>query len=136
MVFNLKTHSLQDYEGYVVNNTAIEQLNKINLRTAPLPNKEVLFSNIKEIIVDDFQVGNYSINQFKAIIEFYGDDDYMASFEEAEIYVSADSATEAIQDLKSSIIDIYEILKSEKKLGPIPLKQLKVLENYVVEKRR
>jgi len=69
-------------------------------------------------------------------IENVGDDEFIASFPEAGIEMSGDSATEAIQLLKSHLVALFDIYRTESKLGPEPQKQLKILEGYIGEERR
>jgi hypothetical protein len=63
------------------------------------------------------------------------DDEYTATFSEAELSRSAETAKEAIEWLKSSIVTLYDLLKkrSPEQLGPLPLRQLRVLGKYLVE---
>lgn len=58
--------------------------------------------------------------------------EYLASFSEAEIVTSGDTAEEAIQWLKQTIITLFDLYSQERNaLGPLPKRQLKVLEMYV-----
>jgi hypothetical protein len=60
--------------------------------------------------------------------------EYVARFTEAELSRSGETAREAIDWLKSSIVTLYEMLskKDPKELGPLPKRQLKVLGEYLV----
>jgi hypothetical protein len=60
--------------------------------------------------------------------------EYIACFEEAMLSRSGETAREAIDWLRSSIVTLYDLLKEKdpKKLGPLPSRQLKVLGNYLV----
>ena len=62
------------------------------------------------------------------------DDEYVACFEEAKLARSAETAREAINWLKSSIVTLYDVLRKKdlKTLGPLPTRQLKVLGEYLV----
>ena len=59
------------------------------------------------------------------------DGEYILSFPAAEILTSGDTADEALRWMKDSIITVYETLKLEDSLGPLPKRQLKALESYV-----
>lgn len=59
------------------------------------------------------------------------EDEYIAAFEEAEIYFSGSTPFEAIQELKIEIAEAYELYKAEPHLGARPKKQLAVLEDYI-----
>jgi hypothetical protein len=61
----------------------------------------------------------------------------IAEFREAEISVSEDTASDALQWLKESIADTYITFKKQRhRLGPLPMRQLRVLEEYLVEDQK
>jgi hypothetical protein len=62
-------------------------------------------------------------------------DEYIASFTEAELSRSGESARESIDWLKSSIVSLYDLIKdyAPTKLGPLPARQLRVLGEYLVK---
>jgi hypothetical protein len=62
------------------------------------------------------------------------DDEYIATFAEAELSRSGDTPQEALAWLKSSIVELYELFKGEDQLGPLPQRQLRVLEQYIDKK--
>ncbi len=64
------------------------------------------------------------------------DSGFLASFFDANISASGDTQQEALENLKSLLIDIYDDLVSEppEKLGPEPARQLAVLK-AVLKKR-
>jgi hypothetical protein len=64
------------------------------------------------------------------------DDEYIASFTEAELSRSGESPREAVEWLKSSIVTLYELLakRPRRQLGPLPTRQLLVLGEYLVKK--
>ena len=64
-------------------------------------------------------------------IEYLNNDEYIAVFEEAGISFSASTATEAIQELKIEIIEVYKCYNTENCLGDWPAHQLTVLGNYI-----
>lgn len=61
-------------------------------------------------------------------------EEFIISFTEAELSRSGETAIEAINWLKSSMVELYEIFKNDNKLGPLPQKQLRILEKYIGEK--
>jgi hypothetical protein len=63
------------------------------------------------------------------------DNEYVASFPAAELSRSGDTAQEAVQWLKSSIVSLYEVLSRQRnQLGPRAARQLHTLGDYVVKK--
>lgn len=63
------------------------------------------------------------------------DDEYVAEFPEAEIVTSGETADEALRWLKGTIVDTFELFRTERNiLGPLPRKQLRVLEGYLGKK--
>jgi hypothetical protein len=64
------------------------------------------------------------------------EDDYIASFAEAELSRSGETSKEAVEWLKSSIVTLYDLLKKKapEQMGPLPSRQLRVLGKYLVEK--
>ncbi len=68
-------------------------------------------------------------------IEYLTDGEYVSTFKEADISFSASTATEAIQELKIEIIEVYKFYKSEATLWSWPRHQLAVLEKYIVEEK-
>lgn len=70
-------------------------------------------------------------------IELTGsDDEWLASFVDANIAMSGDSPSDALRAVRSEIEDAYKLYRSEPKLGPELARQLLVLESYIDEKRR
>ena len=62
------------------------------------------------------------------------DDGYEASFFDANIHSSGDTEEEAISNLKSAILDMFDRLSDlagQEKLGPEPTRQLQVLRRHV-----
>jgi hypothetical protein len=61
--------------------------------------------------------------------------EYVVSFPEAELSRSGETPRVALEWLKSSIVDLYELYKKrEDQLGPLPKRQLRALENCLVAK--
>ena len=60
----------------------------------------------------------------------------IATFPEAEISTSGDTAAEALAWLNRTIVDTYEQFTAQRgRLGPLPKRQLKTLEKYVAKKQ-
>jgi hypothetical protein len=88
----------------------------------------------KDMEIPPFIFGNYFTKKSINIrIEYLNNDEYIAAFEEAGISFSAGTATEAIQELKIELIEVYKSYKSEACLGSWPRHQLDVLEKYIDE---
>jgi hypothetical protein len=62
---------------------------------------------------------------------------FQASWRDANIETTGDNEAEAIENLKSLIIDSFEILTSEpkKNLGPESRRQLAILTEFIAAKR-
>lgn len=65
------------------------------------------------------------------------DDEYQASFFEANLYASGDTEHEAIENLKSVVLDTFDDLSAapDSELGPAPRKQKELL-TYFIEKQK
>lgn len=83
------------------------------------------------LYLTDLDSASYVLKRAALITLKEVDDEYVISFPEAEILTSGETADEALRWMKSSIVTIYETLKSEHALGPLPKRQLKALENYI-----
>jgi hypothetical protein len=63
-------------------------------------------------------------------------DQIIAAFREAEIVSSGDFAVEAIDWLKDMIASAFRLYEAERQaLGPLPKRQLAILENYLGQKQ-
>lgn len=90
----------------------------------------------KNIKIPPFEIGTYHIiRPINICVERLSDNEYIATFEEADISFSASTATEAIQELKIELIEVYELYKSETCLGSWPRHQFDVLEGYIDKKK-
>jgi hypothetical protein len=77
----------------------------------------------------------YTLKQPIALsIEQTGDDEWLATFSEAELSRSGDTPHDAVEWLRSSIVQLFQVFKAEKTLGPLPKRQLEALGRYIVEK--
>jgi hypothetical protein len=106
------------------------------IRQEPIEKKTISETQYQQIEIPPYRFGSYLVTKpIKVGIEHI-DDEYVAAFDEAGIAFSAATATEALQLLKAQIIYTYEFYKSNERLGPEPLRQLAILENYIGEKGR
>ncbi|MGO9056340.1 MAG: hypothetical protein ACLQU2_03005 [Candidatus Binataceae bacterium] len=65
-------------------------------------------------------------------VKCLGEDDFLASFSDADMAISGDSAQEAFQNLAAHILDVLEVFEQEEStLGPEPARQLAVLRDYI-----
>lgn len=85
--------------------------------------------------IDDLPSGKHFLTQSIEAKISYIDGEYLAEFAEAEIVTSGETAEEAIQWLKETIVSLYEYYNSNREtLGPLPGRQLNILEAYIAEK--
>lgn len=93
--------------------------------------------NITNTSIRNFPGEPYALRRPITIeIEQIAEDDYLASFEEANIASSGTTFQEAYQNLAIEILNIFEKFTAEhKNLGPEPNRQLKILRRYLVRRR-
>ncbi len=65
---------------------------------------------------------------------FEEDGEFIAKFEQLDLYGSGKTESLALNMLTDEIVTLYEELKPEERLGPLPKKWLAVLEDIVEEK--
>lgn len=83
----------------------------------------------------DLGDNKYELSTPLQIVLEEGDEETVARIPELNLYTSADTDSEAIQELKQEIIQLYDdLLGSERKLGPLPASWLQTLRNLVVKK--
>ena len=86
--------------------------------------------------IDDLLSDTHSLMQSIEAKISYIDGEYLAEFAEAEIVTSGETAEEAIQWLKETIVSLYEFYNNNRgTLGPLPERQLSILEAYIAEKQ-
>lgn len=89
------------------------------------------------IYVTDLEAEKYTLSKPVLIaVTREDEDEYIASFPQAEISRSGNTVGEAVGWLKSSMVELYELFKQEQMLGPLPRRQLQVLGEYIVAKPR
>jgi hypothetical protein len=86
--------------------------------------------------VQSFEPEPYELlKELNIVVEKVDEDEYVASFYDANLNASGCNPGQAVEHLKGLMISRFEILKStKKKLGRGPMKQLAVLRSFV--KRR
>jgi predicted RNase H-like HicB family nuclease len=69
------------------------------------------------------------------VVQQTSDDEYLASFADANINTSGDTQQEAFENLRSLILDMYQHLRSlpKEKLGPRLAARLAVLRDFIDE---
>ena len=72
------------------------------------------------------------INEILVVVQ-PTDDDYMASFFDANIHASGDTQEEAVANLKDIMLIMFRRFEKEpsNRLGPEPKRQLAVLRNFL-----
>ena len=100
-----------------------------------LSNRCDMLEHLKTISVpiETFAPEPYNlIKPFHVVVRFE-QDQYIASFYDANLSDSGDTQEEAVSNLKDILLSTYDILTgmSEDELGPGPLQQRKVLEEFV-----
>ncbi len=85
--------------------------------------------------IADLNSAKYGLSRPIRITVRAVDDEYIVAFTEAELSRSGKTLDEAIDWLQSSVVTLYDSLKARApRLGPLPDRQLRVLETYLVEK--
>ena len=60
------------------------------------------------------------------------EDGFLATFFDASLGMSGDTAEEAVDNLKALVVDVFEsLLRDEGRLGPQPIRQLAVLRAFL-----
>jgi hypothetical protein len=97
----------------------------------------VTFGNTSQntVIIYDLQSRRYDLKK-PMLVTATSDDqkEWLITFAEAELSRSGDSFQEAMSWFKASVIELYDLLRGQSKLGPLPKRQLEVLGHYLVEK--
>ncbi len=104
--------------------------NRLHVIFAPAPSKvRVSYRSLTSLGNSKFKLKEPII-----VVITETDDEVIAEFPEAEIAVSEDSVGQALAWLRRRIIGSYTRFKANyDKLGPVPARQLKVLEKYIAE---
>lgn len=105
----------------------------LNAQIIGVPNANRYFcapTTIDHLDSDEYQLK-------KAIpltLEQVGDDEWLATFADAEVARSGDTPHDAVEWLRSSVVQLFHLYRSETALGPLPTKQFEALGRYIVEK--
>jgi hypothetical protein len=77
--------------------------------------------------------GRYELERDIPVVLQPSDDGFTATFFDANIGTSGDNEEEAIDNLRTLIIDTFQLLDSEPKdrLGPEPQRQLRLLRSLI-----
>ena len=77
----------------------------------------------------------YQVSNPLPILIRQGQDSYVASFFEANIHAAGDTDQEAFDNLRSLILDTFDILAdtSEDDMAPVALRQWRVLQHYIAK---
>lgn len=86
--------------------------------------------------IESFEPEPYLIRQPLPIFIERSETGVGASFHEANIHAAGDTDQEALDNLRSLVLDIFESLERSRasRLGPEPLRQLAVLRTYIKRK--
>jgi len=84
-----------------------------------------------DIVITELEHGYSAIAPIPVRIERMGES-YLASFNAANIHTSEESLLDAMRNLRSLILDVFDSLLAEQAvLGPGPQQQLSTLLRYV-----
>jgi len=98
------------------------------LRSAIAQRSEAVVVPIATMAPEPYRV----LRDIPAVLE-PADDGFIATFFDANISTSGDTAEEAVSNLRSLILDVFDYLSSEplNSLGPEPARQLAVLREFL-----
>ena len=87
------------------------------------------------LTIDKVHSQKYELIQSVPIVIKVDGDGYVAEFRVAEITTSGDTASEALEWMRDAILARFELYRTERDaLGPLPKRQLEVLEGYIAQK--
>lgn len=125
----------------VVTHANTGTVSAITVGTAPLLNAAIIgittanTVSAKFVVFDLGDMTKYFIKKpFVIDVQQIDGDEWVATLPEAELARSGETPTDAIDWLKSSMVQLYELFRGEDQLGPLPQKQLRVLEQYLGKK--
>lgn len=88
----------------------------------------------KNILIDSLNSDRYFLIKPISVTIEHCDNVYVATNYDLDIYGYGDSEVEALDELKSLIVEFYEDLKEEKDLAPIPRKMMYFYKEVLKEK--
>ena len=94
---------------------------------------KALKSNSVMVPIQTLAPTSLKLKQFIYVVVQPSEDEYIASFVDANINASGSNETEAVANLKELLISLFNTLRTlpKKKLGPGPSRQLAVLEEFI-----
>ncbi|HEV7279018.1 MAG TPA: hypothetical protein VGN57_02295 [Pirellulaceae bacterium] len=78
----------------------------------------------------------YELSRRLAFVLESSDDEYTASFVEANLATVGETEFDAVDALKSLMLDVYETLERTPNLGPAPARKLAVLRSFLTPTSR
>ena len=105
-----------------------QEVETLKARVTQLEQKQLIRTPITTFAPEPYEI----IRPIEVVIEPY-EDEYIASFYDANIGTSGDSPEEAFANLKELILDTYDLLLEHDTdaLGPEPQRQRAVLSEFV-----
>lgn len=114
------------------------RLETLQREVALLKGRCAVLERLSPILVpiESFAPEPYEVVKPLHAVVRYQNEQYIASFFDANLSASGDTQVEAVLNLKDIIASTFEILTTlqESELGPGPLQQRKVLEEFVQKK--
>lgn len=111
-----------------------ERLSKIERELAVLQSK-IVGNETYSVPIESLAPDPIAVRKTISMVIRPSDGEFLATFFDANISTTGDTPEEAIGNLKSLIVDIFENLETnERVLGPEPKRQLAVLRDFL--KRR
>ncbi len=106
-----------------------ECLEELDQRSVEAPNKWV--TQIRDLGDESYKL----VEPILVLIEEYPDDSVIARFPEIEVFGEGTTDSEAILNLKSSILDLFDELTETdpKTLGKLPRMWLRILERIIIK---
>ena len=101
-------------------------------RKALLVGVTVSNSTTTLVLINDLASDKYHL-KYPVVVALRQDDDaeWVATFSEAELSRSGETFDAALDWLKTSMVELYELFKGESQLGPLPKRQLQILGQYI-----
>lgn len=109
-----------NFEKFTVTKEFFENIFKVSLK--------------KTYQILDLKDKNYSLNEPIPFEIEICEDGYIAKISKLNIYAFGDNLSEAKNELINEILDLYDFLNSENKLGKDPLKWKNFINYYILKK--
>ena len=112
-----------------------EQVSNLQKQVAELTEAVEDTVKISNATIYELGDGQYELTTPMQIVLEEDQEETVARIPELNLYASADTDSEAINELKQEIINLYEDLQSsDRKLGPLPESWLQTLRKLIVKK--